>query len=347
MNIKGTISRLIERHDLAPEEAEQVMGAIMGGSTTQSQIGAFLAALRMKGETPEEIAAFARTMRRHAVTIAPVTQKTLVDTCGTGGDGTHTFNISTAAALVAAGAGIPVVKHGNRSVSSTCGSADVLSALGVNLAVDPTRQAKIVEKVGIAFLFAPNHHPAMRHVMPVRQELGCRTVFNILGPLANPAGARAQILGVYHPDMIRPMAEVLRILGLPRAMVVHGNGLDEITTTGDTCVCELDKGTINSYTLNPGSFGIAPASLSDLRGGDPQKNAHIIREILAGERGAGRDIVLLNAGAAIYTGGQARDLHEGIGRAAYSIDSGNAGARLDALIEATRGVAWHDPRRDP
>lgn len=339
MNIKETISRLIERQNLSPEEAGQVMDTIMEGNTTQSQIGAFLAALRMKGETPEEIAAFARVMRRHAVTVAPATQKTLVDTCGTGGDGTHTFNISTTSALVAAGAGIPVVKHGNRSVSSTCGSADVLSALGVNLTVDPARQAKIVEQVGIAFLFAPNHHPAMRHVMAARQELGCRTVFNILGPLANPAGAQAQVLGVYAPDLTRPVAEVLRILGLSRAMVVHGSGLDEITTTGDTFVCELDKGTINTYTLNPGTFGIAPASLSDIRGGDPQENALIIREILAGERGAGRDIVLLNAGAAIYTGGQARDLHEGIERAASSIDSGNASARLDALVEATRSAA--------
>jgi anthranilate phosphoribosyltransferase len=339
MNIKEIIARLIERKNLAPEEAGRVMGSIMEGNTTQSQIGAFLTALRMKGETPEEIAAFARVMRRNAVTVAPSTRKALVDTCGTGGDGTHTFNISTASALVAAGAGIPVVKHGNRSVSSTCGSADVLSALGVNLAFDPAGQARIVEQIGIAFLFAPNHHPAMRHVMAARQELGCRTVFNILGPLANPAGAQAQVLGVYHPDLTRPMAEVLRILSLSRAMVVHGSGLDEITTTGDTFVCELDHGTITAYTLTPDTFGIAPASLSDLRGGDPQENARIIRDILAGERGAGRDIVLLNAGAAIYTGGLARDLHEGIDQAASSIDSGSAGDRLNALIEATRGAA--------
>lgn len=339
MNIKETIFRLIEHEDLDTEEAGEAMSAIMVGSTTQSQIGAFLTALRMKGETPEEIAAFVRVMRRHAVTVVPVSHKPLVDTCGTGGDGTHTFNISTASALVAAGAGIPVVKHGNRSVSSTCGSADVLSALGVNLAVDPTRQAKIVEQVGIAFLFAPNHHPAMRRVMAARQELGCRTIFNILGPLANPAGAQAQVLGVYNADLTRPMAEVLRILGISRAMVVHGSGLDEITTTGDTRVCELDKGTINTYTLNPKTFGIAYASLSDLRGGDPQMNARIIREILAGERGAGRDIVLLNAAAAIFTGGQARDLHEGIVRAASSVDSGDALERLDALVEATRSAA--------
>jgi anthranilate phosphoribosyltransferase len=339
VNIRDTISRLIERQNLSPEEAGQVMEAIMEGSTTQSQISAFLTALRMKGETPEEIAAFASVMRRHAVNVTPVTGKMLVDTCGTGGDGMHTFNISTASALVAAGAGIPIVKHGNRSVSSTCGSADVLSALGVNLTVDPVRQAKIVEQVGIAFFFAPAHHPAMRHVMPVRQELGCRTVFNILGPLANPAGAQAQVLGVYNPDLTRPMAEVLRILGLSRAMVVHGSGLDEITTTGDTCVCELNGGMLNTYTLSPPMFGIAPAGLSDIRGGDSVENARIIREILGGERGAGRDIVLLNAGAAIYTGGQARDIHEGIVRAASSIDSGNAGARLDALIEATRSAA--------
>lgn len=339
MNIKETISRLIERQDLAPEEAAQVMGAIMEGSTTQSQTGAFLTALRMKGETPEEIAAFARVMRCNAVTVVPATQKTLVDTCGTGGDGTQTFNISTASALVAAGAGIPVVKHGNRSVSSTCGSADVLSALGVNLAVDPARQAKIVEQVGIAFLFAPNHHPAMRYVMPVRQELGCRTVFNILGPLANPAGAQAQVLGVYDPGLTNTMAEVLRLLGLSRAMVVHGAGLDEITTTGETMVCELGAGNIRSYSLDCRTFGIVPASLSDLRGGDVKENARILREILGGERGACRDIVLMNAGAAIYIGGQVRDLHEGIACAGTSIDSGSAESRLDALVDATRGAA--------
>ena len=339
MSIRETISRLIERQNLPREEAEQVMGAIMDGSTTQSQISAFLTALRMKGETPEEIAAFATVMRRHAITVAPVTGKTLVDTCGTGGDGTHTFNISTASALVAAGAGIPVVKHGNRSVSSTCGSADVLTALGVNIAVDPKLQAKIVENVGIGFFFAPAHHPAMRHVMPVRQELGCRTVFNILGPLANPAGAQAQVLGVYNPDLTRSMAEVLRILGLSRAMVVHGSGLDEITTTGDTRVCELIGRTISSYTLNPAMFGISPAGLPDLRGGDAQENARIIREILAGEKGAGRDIVLMNAGAAVWIGGQAGDLREGIALAGTSIDSGNAGAKLDALVDATRSAA--------
>jgi anthranilate phosphoribosyltransferase len=339
MNFKETISRLIDRQDLVPGEAEDTMSTIMEGRATPAQIGAFLTALRMKGENPAEIAAFARVMRSHAVNVTPVTEKTLVDTCGTGGDGTHTFNISTASALVTAGAGVPVVKHGNRSVSSTCGSADVLSELGVNLSVDPKKQAQIVEQVGIAFLFAPNHHPAMRYVMPARQELGCRTVFNILGPLANPAGAQAQVLGVYNKDLTQTMAEVLRLLGIPRAMVVHGAGMDEITTTGVTTVSELDGRSIRSYLLDCGTFGIAPASLSDLKGGGPEENARIIREILFGERGACRDIVLMNAGAAIYIGGQARDLHEGIDRAAQSIDSGNARARLDALVAATRSAA--------
>jgi anthranilate phosphoribosyltransferase len=339
MIFKEAIMRLMDLQDLGEAEAAGIMDNIMEGKTTQAQIGAFLIALHMKGESPEEIAAFARVMRRHAVAVRPVTKGTLVDTCGTGGDGTHTFNISTAAAFVAAGAGIPVVKHGNRSVSSTCGSADVLSALGVNITADPCAQARIIEEVGIAFLFAPLHHPAMRHVMGARQEIGCRTVFNILGPLANPAGAQAQVLGVYHRNLTHTMAEVLRLLGLSRAMVVHGSGLDEITTTGETVVSELFKETINTYTLSCETYGIAPAQLPDLAGGDATTNARIIREILGGERGAGRDIVLMNAGAAIYVGGQVRDLHEGIARAGTSIDSGNALARLEALIDATGSAA--------
>jgi anthranilate phosphoribosyltransferase len=263
----------------------------------------------------------------------------LVDTCGTGGDGAQTFNISTAAAFVTAGAGCPVVKHGNRGVSSRCGSADVLAALGVNLATAPEVQAHIVEQVGIAFFFAPHYHPAMKHTMTARQEIGCRTVFNLLGPLANPAGAQAQVLGVYHPGLTSTMAEVLRILGLSRAMVVHGSGLDEITTTGETVVAELDNGTIQKYTIRCDTFGIAPAQPADLEGGDAQTNARIIRDILQGERGAARDIVLMNAGAAIYVGGLAQDLHEGIQLATTSIDSGNASSRLNALVDATRGVA--------
>ncbi len=339
MNFRETISRLIDRQDLLPGQAEETMNTIMRGEATPAQIAGFLTALRMKGESPAEIAAFARAMRSHAVNVFPRTGRTLVDTCGTGGDGTQSFNISTASALVTAGAGVPVVKHGNRSVSSTCGSADVLARLGVNLTVDPKRQAQIVERIGIAFLFAPSHHPAMRHVMPVRQDLGCRTVFNILGPLANPAGAQAQVLGVYRQDLTPTMAEVLRLLGISRAMVVYGAGLDEITTTGTTTVSELGAGQIRSYTLNCRTFGISSAALTDIRGGGPDENARIIRDVLAGERGAHRDIVLMNAGAAIYIGGRAEDLHEGITRAARSIDSGSARECLDALVAATQEAA--------
>jgi anthranilate phosphoribosyltransferase len=334
-----TLTKLAVRQDLTADEAAGVMREIIEGRASQAQIGAFLLALHMKGETAEEIAAFARVMRDHAILIKPATGRILVDTCGTGGDGTQTFNISTASAFVAAGAGCPVVKHGNKGISSRCGSADVLAALGVNFAISPEMQAHIVEKVGIAFFFAPYYHPAMKHTMTARREIGCRTVFNILGPLANPAGAQAQVLGVYHPGLTGTMAEVLRILGLLRAMVVHGSGLDEITTTGETAVAELDNGRIHRYTIRCDRFGIAPAQPADLKGGDAQTNAGIIRDVLQGERGAARDIVLMNAGAAIYVGGVAQDLHEGIRLAASSIDSGNASARLCALVEATRGVA--------
>ncbi|MCX6690192.1 MAG: anthranilate phosphoribosyltransferase [Methanoregula sp.] len=339
MLMNDAIRTLVEKQDLTPEEARVVMETLMEGRATQAQIGGFLTALRMKGETPDEIAAFARVMREHAIMVRPRVQGTLVDTCGTGGDGANTFNISTASAFVAAGAGVPVVKHGNRGVSSRCGSADVLSALGVNLVVDPATQAKIVEEVGISFLFAPNHHPAMRHVMAARQDIGCRTVFNLLGPLANPAGAQAQVLGVYDPALTGTVAEVLRLLGLSHAMVVHGCGLDEITTTGDTQVTGLDYGTLKNYTLTPEAFGFARASPSDLLGGEAPENARILRGVLAGEHGAARDVVLMNAGAAIYVGGRARDLKSAIGRAKRSIDSGSAMAKLDGLIEATRSAA--------
>ena len=339
MMFKETLTKLAGRQDLTAVEAADVMREIMEGRASQAQIGAFLLAIHMKGETAEEIAAFARVMRDHAIMAKPATGRILVDTCGTGGDGAQTFNISTASAFVTAGAGCPVVKHGNRGMSSRCGSADVLAALGVNFATVPEVQAHIVEKIGIAFFFAPYYHPAMRHTMTARSEIGCRTVFNILGPLANPAGAQAQLLGVYRPGLTSTMAEVLRILGLSRAMVVHGSGLDEITTTGETVVAELDTGSIQEYTIHCERFGIAPAQPADLRGGDAQTNAGIIRDILQGERGAARDIVLMNAGAAIYVGGVAQDLHEGIRLATSSIDSGDASARLNALVDATRGIA--------
>jgi len=337
--IRAAIARLVEGRDLSREEAAGVMHAIMRGEATQAQIGSFLTGLRMKGETPGEIAAFAGVLREHAITVHPNVQGMLVDTCGTGGDSAQTFNISTAAAFVAAGAGVPVVKHGNRGVSSRCGSADVLAYLGVSLSVDPRIQARIVEETGISFFFAPAHHPAMRHVMAARQEIGCRTVFNLLGPLANPAGAQAQLLGVYHPALTGTMADVLRELGLSRAMVVHGCGLDEMTTTGETIVSELNGGSIHRYTITPEQYGIARAKSSDLAGGDPATNARILSDVLGGERGAARDIVLLNAGAAVYIGGKARDLRDGIVRATDSIDTGAALEKLHALIRATRGAA--------
>jgi anthranilate phosphoribosyltransferase len=338
MDIREALVRIIDRCDLSAAEAAGVMEAIMTGNATQAQIGSILTGLRMKGETPREIAAFARVLRDHAVTVRPAVSAPLVDTCGTGGDGAQTFNISTAAAFVAAGAGVPIVKHGNRGVSSRCGSADVLACLGVDLSVDPARQAGIVEQAGIAFFFAPAYHPAMRHVMAARQEIGCRTVFNLLGPLANPAGAQAQLLGVYDPALTGTMAEVLRQLGLSRAMVVHGCGLDEITTTGATIVSELLNGSIREYTVTPEHYGIARAVPADLKGGDPATNARILCDVLDGERGAARDIVLFNAGAAVYLGGKARDLREGIGRASGSIDSGAARQKLDALVRGTRGA---------
>jgi len=339
MTMKEAIATVVEKQDLTPADAEAVMDEIMTGQATQAQIGGFLAGLRMKGETPEEIAAFARVMRAHAVLVSPNVSGTLVDTCGTGGDGLQTFNISTAAAFVAAGAGVPIVKHGNRGVSSRCGSADVLTALGVNIGIPPEAQAKIVRDTGIVFLFAPSHHPAMKHVMAARHDLGCRTVFNLLGPLANPAGAEAQVLGVYAENLTGTIAEVLHLLGVSRAMVVHGSGLDEITTTGETTVTELDGGRMKKYTLSPEQFGFARSTRADLLGGDPEENARIVRAVLAGKKGAARDVVLMNAGAAIYVGDRAGTLAEGIRLAAGSIDSGKAQGKLDALIASTWGAA--------
>jgi len=338
MMIREIITRLVAHENLHPDEAAAVMSAIMEGQVTEAQIGSILIALRMKGETSTEITAFARVMREYALMTRPMIKKTLVDTCGTGGDGMQTFNISTTAAFVAAGAGVPVVKHGNRGVSSPCGSADVLSALGVNISVSREREAEIARSMGIVFLFAPDHHPALRYVTQARKEIGCRTVFNLLGPLANPAGARAQVLGVYHPSLTTTIADVLRQLGLRRAMVVHGDGLDEITTTGKTVVAELKRGCISEYTLQCEDFGFTPVHHDDLKGGHAQENARILRGVLAGEHGAARDVVLMNAGAAIYVGGLARDLKSAIGRAKRSIDSGSAMAKLDGLIEATRSA---------
>ena len=336
--IREAIARLVEGADLTQPEAALVMEEIMNGQATDAQIGSFLTALRIKGETTDEIAAFARVMRECARKVNPKVSGVLVDTCGTGGDSMSTFNISTAAAFVAAGCGVPVVKHGNRSVSSRCGSADVLEALGINPETGPERASEILEKCSIVFLFAPLYHPAMRHAAGPRKELGIRTVFNMLGPLANPAGAKAQLVGVYHPGLTEKIAHVLSSLGLERAMVVHGSGLDEISTTGPTRVSELAAGTVRTYLLRCQDVGIRPASLEELKGGDAAVNAQILRNVFSGTRGPARDIVLMNAGAAVYLGGKAGTIEDGIAKSEESIDSGRANTVLDNLIKETGGV---------
>jgi len=337
--IREAIARVSSGSDLTAVEAEGVMEEIMRGAATPAQIGGILTALRMKGEAVAEIAAFARVMRAAAVPVPLPHAGMRVDTCGTGGDGAGTFNISTTAAFVAAGAGVPIVKHGNRGVSSRCGSADVLEALGVAVAIPPERVAAVLSAAGIAFLFAPAYHPAMQYARAARQEIGIRTVFNLLGPLTNPAGAAGQLLGVYDPNLVVPLARVLGDLGVQRAMVVHGAGLDEITTTGETTVAELVEGEVVSYTLDCTKFGIPRSPPAAIRGGGPEENARILLSVLAGEDGPARDIVLLNAGAAIYIGGKADDLAGGIECAEASIDSGAALDRLHRLARVSGGGA--------
>ncbi len=338
LSIQDALAQVIERRDLTELEAEQVMTRIMEGQTTSAQIGAFLTALRMKGETVSEIAGCARAMRRSAVAVNPRRTDTLVDTCGTGGDKSGTFNISTTAAFVVAGVGQPVAKHGNRSISSKCGSADVLEALGVNLNLTPGQVADCIDEVGIGFLFAPKLHPAMKHAIGPRRELSARTVFNILGPLTNPAGAPAQVLGVYDAKLTEPLARVLNALGSAAAFVVHGiGGFDELTTAGPNQVSELRDGEVRTYILDPADLGFAPAHQSDLRGGDARENAVITKEILAGTgNGARRDAVVLNAAAALVAGGKARELAEGVRMARESIDSGAARRVLEHLVEFTQ-----------
>jgi len=337
--IREAIAKVSRFTDLTEEEAEEVMAGIMAGKATGSQIGSFMTAMSMKGETVQEIAAFARVLRSSAVMIRPDVEGTLVDTCGTGGDGIGTFNISTAAALVAAGAGVPVVKHGNRSVSSACGSADVLEELGVNIDIFPRETEKVITETGIGFLFAPSHHPAMRYVAGSRNEVGIRSFFNILGPLVNPAGAHAQLLGVYDASLTGKIAHVLDLTGTRKALVVHGSGIDEITTTGETIISELSGGRVDTYMVDCAAFGISRASPADLKGGDARENAGIIIKLLNGVDGPRRDIVVVNAAAAIYAGGLASSIHEGISMAEKSLDSGDALAKLNALITATGGLS--------
>jgi anthranilate phosphoribosyltransferase len=330
--IQSAIAELMDGHDLTQEGARDVMRSIMEGEATPGQIGAFLAALRIKGETADEIAGCAEAMREHVLVVRPA-RTDLVDTAGTGGDGARTFNISTAAALVAAAAGAGVAKHGNRAVSSSSGSADVLEALGFNLELPPETIARSIDELGFGFLFAPTHHPAMRHAAPVRRELATRTVFNVLGPLTNPAGARAQVVGVYAPELVPTIADVLARLGAERAFVVHGAaGVDELSPAGPNLVCEVADGGVRRREIDPLDLGIDRCAPEELGGGDPADNAETIRRIFAGAEGGKRDAVLLNAAGAIAAGGLARDLGEGVGIAREAIDSGAAGERLEALI---------------
>jgi anthranilate phosphoribosyltransferase len=325
--IQELMARVLDGHDLTRAEAREAMQEIMAGEATQAQIAGFLIALRAKGETADEIAGCAEAMREHVLPVQPK-REDLVDTAGTGGDGMHTLNISTAAALVA--------KHGNRAASSQTGSADVLEALGFELDLPPERIAQSIDELGFGFMFAQAHHPAMKHAAPVRRELGTRTVFNVLGPLTNPARARAQVVGVYSPDLVRPVAEALAQLGARRAFVVHGaGGIDELSPIGPNEICEVVDGGVRVRTIDPQELGVEPSSLEDLRGGTPAENAAAIRRVFEGQRGGAREAILLNAAGAIAAGGHAADLGEGIALAREALDSGAAVTRLDALVEFT------------
>lgn len=338
MEVNKVISKLVEGSDLTSDEAKEAMKTIMSGNATDAQIGSFLTALRTKGETIDEISACAGVMREFAEKINPKVSGTLVDTCGTGGDKIRTFNISTISAFVIAGAGIPIAKHGNRSVTSKAGSADLLEALGVKLDMAPTDVEKAVEEVGIGFMFAPAFHGAMKYAIGPRKEIGIRTVFNILGPLTNPANAQAQVLGVYDPELTEKMAGVLANLGTERALVVHGiGGLDEISTFGETKVSEFKDGAVKTYEIKPEDFGIKRAAPEELAGGDPKENADIAINILKNkEKGPMRDIVLLNSAAGIYVGGHADSIADGILLAEGSIDSGAAYEKLSGLVDFSR-----------
>jgi anthranilate phosphoribosyltransferase len=330
--IQDALAQLLDGRDLSREETRRVMDTIMSGEATPAQIGGFLVALRLKGETADEIAGAAEAMRAHVVPVRP-TRDDLVDTAGTGGDGGRTFNISTAAALVAAAAGAGVAKHGNRSVSSLSGSADVLEELGFDLELAPERIARSIDELGFGFMFAPSHHPAMRHAGPVRRELAARTFFNVLGPLTNPAGARAQVVGVYAADLVPVIADVLAKLGARRAFVVHGaGGIDELSPTGPNLVCEVVDGDVRRREIDPEELGIPRCLPSELQGGTPAENARRIRDVFAGAPGGPRSAVLLNAAGAIAAGGHAPDLLEGIEAARRALDSGAAGERLEQLV---------------
>jgi len=340
--IRDAIRKVVEGHDLTEQEAAAVMEEIMSGNATPAQIAGFITAMRMKGETVDEVTGFARVMREKSVKIPTKCEPlALIDTCGTGGDRMNTFNVSTAAAFVVAGAGLAVAKHGNRAMSSKCGSADVLEALGVNITLSPECIGRCVDEVGIGFMFAPAHHPSMKHALGPRREIGIRTVFNILGPLTNPAGAKRQLIGVCEPHLTELMAGVLGKLGSDRAIVAFGlDGIDELSTLGKTKITELRDGALTTYEISPEDVGLRTARYEDLsQGEDPTESARILEELLAGKPGPARDIVALNAGAALKVAGKAESYQEGIALAAASIDSGKALAALNGLRKLSQKLA--------
>ncbi len=334
--LKDALVRLAAAGNLSAADAAASLGEIMDGLASPAQIAAFVTALRMKGETVDEIAGCARAMRERMVRV-DAGADTVLDTCGTGGDGLGTFNISTVTAFVVAACGVRVAKHGNRAASSKCGSADLLEALGVKLENPKEKLEKILREVGLAYLHAPNFHPAMKHAGPVRKELGFRTVFNILGPLCNPAGANVQVVGLFSAALCRPYAEVLRALGSRRAFVVHGHGgLDEFSTTGDNAVVELRDGRTSELVIGPAAAGLPAAKASDLLGGGPAENAAIAREVLSGAKGPRRDVVILNAAVALVAAGAAEAPRDGAAKAAVALDSGAARRKLEDLAAATQ-----------
>ncbi len=333
--LKSHIAKVASGETLSFEEARAAFDIIMSGEATPSQIGAFLMALRVRGETIDEISGAVATMREKMLKVeAPAGA---IDIVGTGGDGSHSFNISTGSAFVIAGCGVPVAKHGNRNLSSRSGAADVLAALGVKIDLPPEAISHCIGKAGVGFMFAPSHHPAMKYVGPTRVELGTRTIFNLLGPLSNPAGVKRQMVGVFSPEWVEPLARTLQTLGAESAWVVHGDGFDEITTTGETHVSELAGGTIRSFTLEPESIGLPRHSRESLKGGDAAYNAQALREMLSGTPGAYRDTVLMNAGAALVVAGKVETLKEGAAAAANAIDSGRARDALETLITVSNG----------
>jgi len=337
--LRETLKKAAAGEALSAGEAERALEEIMEGAANPAVTAALLTALRVRGESVGEIVGFARAMRRFAQKVeAP---EGVVDTCGTGGDAKGTINISTAAAFVARGVGVTIAKHGNRAATSQAGSADVLEALGAEIGLEPREVGRCIEEVGIGFMFARSHHPAMRHVVPVRAELPFRTVFNLLGPLTNPAGAERQLVGVFDGDYVRPVAEALKDLGAEKALVVHGaDGLDEITVTGPTLVAEVSDGSITEYKISPEQFGFSRHDPGGLLGGDAHLNARVLKDVLSGEEeGAARDVILLNAGAAVYVSGRAKTLEEGVRLAGESIESGDATEALESFIRATRRLA--------